>query len=104
MENTFEKLVAPIKELNDLALKSIEEITAIQIKTLQENAKISVESLKSVNEIKDLDSLQGYLSNQVEVAQSVSTHAVEDAQEIAKLGESYATSVKKIVEKSVPTA
>ena len=104
MENNFEKFLAPIKEINDLALKSIEKITAIQVKTFQENTKISVDALKSAAEIKDFDSLQKYLTGQTDVAQNLSNSAVEDAQEIAKLGESYANNVKKIVEKSIPVA
>jgi len=104
MSNPFENLFAPIKELNELALKSIEEITAIQVKAIQESTQVNVEALKSVAEIKDVDTLQKYLASQVEVAQNLSTKAVGDAQEIAKLGESYATSVKKIVEKSIPSA
>ena len=104
MENTFEKLVAPIKEINDLTLKSIEQITAIQLKTFQENAKVSVDSLKAATGIKDFDSLQKYLTGQIDVAQNLSTSAVEDAQEIAKLSESYTNGVKKVVEKSIPAA
>ncbi len=104
MEQTFEKLVAPVKELSDLALKSIEQIAAIQVKAIQENARISVDSLKSATEIKDVDSLKDYLQSQISVAQNLYGNAVEDAQEITKLSESYATNVKELVEKSVRTA
>ena len=103
MSNTFESFLAPIKELNELALKSIEEITALQVKAIQDTTKVNLDALKSAADIKDADTLQKYLTDQVEIAQSLSTKAVEDAQEMAKLGESYATSVKEIVEKSVPT-
>jgi phasin family protein len=104
MEQTFKKLVAPVKEMNELTLKSIEQIAAIQVKTIRENAKISADSLKSAAEIKNFDSLKGNLENQVSVAQNLYENAVEDAQEVAKLSGSYATSVKEIVERSVPTA
>ncbi len=104
MEKTFENLVAPVKELNDLTLKNIEQIAAFQVKAIQENARISIDSLQSATEIKDLDSLQDYLQDQIAVAQNLSNNAVEDAQEITKLGISYATSVKELVEKSVRTA
>jgi phasin family protein len=103
MNNTFEKLVAPIKELNELALNSIQEIAAVQIKTIQENAKISANSLKAASEIKDLDGLKDYLSSQVATAQSVSENAVEDANEITKLSEAYTAKVQEVVKKSVPT-
>ena len=104
MEQTFEKLVAPVKELNDLTLKSIDQIAAFQVKAIQENTRISVDSLKSATEIKDLDSLQNYLKEQIAVAQNLSSDAIEDAKDIANLGVTYATSVKELVEKSVRTA
>lgn len=104
MEKTFEKLVAPVKELNNLALKSIDQIVAVQVQAIQENTRISVDSLKFATEIKDLDSLHNYLERQIAVAQNEFSNAVADGQEIAKLSESYVTSVKELVEKSVRTA
>ena len=101
MDKTFEKFVEPVKELNDLTVKSIEAIAAVQVKAIQENAKVSMEALKASAEIKDLDSLQSYLEEQTKVAQSVSQNAIEDAQEIAKLSESYANNVKELVSKSI---
>lgn len=104
MEQTFEKFVAPVRELNELTLNNIEKIAAIQVKNIQENAKISVDALRSTAGIKDIDSLRSYLDSQVSVAQDLYQKAVEDAQEIARLSESYASDVKAIVKKSVPTA
>ncbi len=104
MEKTFEKLVAPVKELNELTLKSIDQIAAFQVQAIQENTKISVDSLKFATEIKDLDSLHNYLERQIAVAQNLSNNVVADGQEIANLSESYATSVKELVEKSVRAA
>ena len=104
MENTFENLMAPVKALNDLTLTSIQQIAAIQVKAIQENTRISVDALKSATDIKDLDSLQNYLTSQISVAQNLSDNTVEDAKEITNLSESYATSVKELVEKSVRTA
>ena len=101
MENTFEKLVEPVKELNDLTVKSIEAISAVQIKSIQENAKISIDALKATADISDYTSLQTYLEEQAKVAQDVSQTAIEDAQKISKLSESYANDVKELVSKSV---
>jgi phasin family protein len=104
MDITLEKMLAPVKELNDLTLKSIEEISSIQVKAIQDSAKVSIDALKSSTEIKDIDSLKDYLQDQITVAQNISENTVKDAQEIAKLSESYASSVKELVEKSVATA
>jgi len=101
MEKTFEQLVAPVKELNELTLKSIEQIAAVQVKTIQENTRISAESLKSASGIKDYDSLKDYMQNQISVTQNLYSNAVEDAQEIARLSQTYASDVKELVERSV---
>ena len=104
MQNTFENLLAPVKQLNELAFNSIQQIAEIQMKTIQENTRISTDALNAATEIKDIDTLKDYLKNQVTVAQSLSDNAVQDAKEITKLGESYVANVQKVVEKSVPTA
>lgn len=101
MINTYEKLVAPIKELNELTFKSIEKITALQLKAFQDNAKIGLYALDTVNEIKDFDSFKTYLESQIAVTQYVSDNVAVDAQEIAELGKSYATNAKKVVEKTI---
>ena len=102
MINSFEDLLSPVKELNELTLKNIEEIAAIQVKAIEENAKISMEALKSSTEIKDLDSLNDYLQAQASTAQNIANNAIEDSKEIAKLTESYTNSVRALVEKSIP--
>lgn len=104
MTNTFEQLMTPVKALNELTLKSIEQIAAIQVKVIQENANTSINALKSSTEIKDLDSLKDYLQTQLNTAETLSNNAVEDAQEIVNLTESYANEVKEIVEKSIPVS
>ena len=103
MEQTYEKFIAPVKALNELTLKSVEQIAAIQLECIRENARISVDSLKSTAAIRDLDSLKGYLENQATVAQNLYDKTVKDAQEIAKVSETYATDVRALVEKSVRT-
>lgn len=103
MLNTFEELMAPVKELNELTLKNIEEIAAIQVKAIEENAKISMDALKASIEIKDYDSFNSYLQEQASSAQNIANNAIEDSKEIVKLTESYTSSVKELVEKSIPT-
>ncbi len=101
MENTFEKLIEPIKQLNELTLKSIEQITAVQLKALQDNAKIGLYALNTATEIKDIDSFKNYMESQIAVTQYVSDNAIVDVKEIAELSNSYATEAKDVVEKSI---
>jgi phasin family protein len=101
MDNTFEKLVEPIKELNELTLKSVEKITAVQLKAFQDNAKIGMYALNTASDIKDIDSFKNYLESQVAVSQYVSDNAVVDVKEISELSNSFATDAKEVVEKSI---
>ena len=101
MENTFEKLVEPLKALNDLTFKSIEQITAVQLKAFQDNAKIGMYALNTASEIKDIDSFKNYLESQFAVSQYVSDNTVVDVKEITELSSSFATDAKEVVEKSI---
>jgi len=101
MENTLEKLVQPIKELNELTFKSIEKITAVQFKAFQDNTKIGMYALNTASEIKDLDSFKNYLESQIAVSQYISDNTVVDVKEITNLSNSFATNAKEVVEKSI---
>ncbi len=100
MEYSFEQFLNPIKEINELTLKNLEKISAIQVKAIQDNAEISVNAMKAVADVRDLESLNDYLQEQISVAQTVSDNAVKDVQKISKLAETYANKVKEVVEKS----
>ncbi len=101
MTNTYEKIIAPIQELNKLTFKSIEQITTLQLKAFQDNAKIGMYALNTVNDIKDLDTFKTYLESQIAVTQYVSDNAAVDAQEITELGKSFAKNAKEVVEKTI---
>ncbi len=100
MEYSFEQFVAPIREINELTLKSLEKVSAIQVKAIQESTDVSLNALKSAADVRDLDSFNDYLQDQIATAQSVADKAVKDAQKISKLAETYANNVKEAVEKS----
>jgi len=100
--NTYvEKLAAPVKELNALAVKNIEELTALQLKTIQENATVGVESIKSASAITDLEGLQSFLSDQAEVAKQIAEGIFANARTVAELSQGYAAEAKEIAESSL---
>lgn len=101
MDKTIEQLLAPVKELNELTVKSIEKIAAIQVKAIQDNTKVSIDLLKSANEINDDKSLRKYLESQVSNALDLSNKTMEDTQKIQQLCENYVSDVQGVVGKSV---
>ncbi len=104
MEYSFEQFVAPIREINELTLKNLEKVSAIQVKAVQDSTDASLNALKYAAEVRDLDSFNDYLQDQIATAQSAADNAVKDAQKIAKLAEAYANKVKEAIEKSAVAA
>ena len=101
MQVSIEQLVAPIKEINELTLKSVEKISAIQVKAIQDSTDVSLSAIKAAADVKDLDSFNDYLQSQISTAQNIADSAMKDAQKIVKLTEDYASKVQATVEKSV---
>ena len=101
MNTYIDKIAAPVKELNALAVKNIEELTELQLKTIQENAKIGVESIKSASAISDLEDLQSFLTDQAEVAKQIAEGILANARTVAEMSQGYAADAREITESSI---
>ncbi len=101
MNSYVEKLDAPVKELNALAIKNIETLTELQLKTIQDNATVGVESIKSASAITDLEGLQSFLTDQAEVAKQIAEGIFANARTVAELSQGYADEAKEIAETSL---
>lgn len=101
MNSYVEKLDAPVKELNALAIKNIETLTELQLKTIQDNATVGVESIKSASAITDLEGLQSFLTDQAEVAKQMAEGIFANARTVAELSQGYADEAKEITETSL---
>lgn len=101
MNSYVEKLAAPVKELNALAVKNIEQLTELHLKTIQDNATIGVESIKSASAITDLEGLQSFLTDQAEVAKEIAECVIANARTFAELSQGYAAEAKEIAETSL---
>jgi phasin family protein len=101
MNSYVEKLAAPVKELNTLAIKNIETLTELQLKTIQDNATVGVESIKSASAITDLEGLQSFLTDQAEVAKQIAEGIFANARTVVELSQGYAAEAKEIAETSL---
>ncbi len=101
MNSYVEKLAAPVKELNALAINNIETLTELHLKTIQDNATIGVESIKSASAITDLEGLQSFLTDQAEVAKQIAEGIFANARTVAELSQGYAAEAKEIAETSL---
>ncbi len=101
MNAYVEKLAAPVKELNTLAVKNVEELTVLQLKTVQDSAAASVEAIKSASSISDLEGFQSFLKEQAEVARQITDGIFANASTVAELSQNYVTGVKELAEVSL---
>ena len=103
MNAEFQKFLAPIQELNTIAVQNVEKIIDIQLKALEENTKVGIEQLKSASQINDLEGLNTYFTAQAEVGKKVAERAAEDTRAIVELGNAYTNEVQRVVKANLPT-
>jgi phasin family protein len=100
MNTQFDKYLAPLKELNELTEKNFADAAALQIKLVEENTKISMQQLQNARTISGVDSLQGYLGTQAEVAKQANKRFVENVRTITAMGSTYNNMFQQIVKNS----
>ena len=103
MNAEFQKFLAPIQELNTIAVQNVEKIIDIQLKALEENTKVGIEQLKNASQINDLEGLNTYFTAQAEVGKKVAERAAEDTRAIVELGNAYTNEVQRVVKANLPT-
>lgn len=99
-----EQYLEPSKKMAELALTNAEKAFAMQMNLAQGYFDLAMKQMKAMLEVKDPASLQAFLSQQAEVAKSVSEKVVADAQAVAELNAEAGAEVKKLAEESIKTA
>lgn len=100
MNEQFEKYVAPVRELNALAINNFEKMLDLQLKYLEDSTKASLETLKTASSINDAEGFKEYINNQVATSKQLTERAIEDGRTVAEMGNSYATEVQKLMKDS----
>jgi phasin family protein len=103
MNAQVEKYMAPVQELNALAVANVEKIVALQMKRIEETAKLGIEQLKAAAAIKDFEGLQGYVTNYAESLRQFGESAAEDVRTVYELGNSYSTEAQRILKDALKT-
>ena len=97
MNTQFEKFVAPIKEINELAVRNFETVAELHLKNAEENVKIGIEQVKNATEVRDTDSLKQYLDNQARIAQQFNDRLVANTRTVIELGNAYHNELQRIM-------
>ncbi len=91
------KYLEPVREINTLALENVEKLLNIQLKSINDTARLGVEQMKAAADIKDVDGLKKYFTEQAEVVKSLGERLVQDGQSALELGVSYTDKVQQVV-------
>lgn len=95
-----EKLLAPVVELNQLALAKTEKLVDLQVAAVRKYAAMALGNWKQALQVKDLAGAQKYAAGQNDVVKQVMEDIAQDAKAMAELGKEYAAEVQKLI--SVP--
>ena len=96
MNAQAEKYIAPVQELNALAIENIEKLVNIQVKRFEETAKVGVEQLKAAAAVKDVDGIKDFFTSYAEAVRSLSEKTIEDVRAAFELGNSYTSEAQRI--------
>ena len=96
-----EKYFEPVRQINALALENIEKLLEIQLKSINDTTRLGVEQLKSAVDIKDVDGLKKYITDQTEIVKGLGERFVEDSRAALEIGTSYTDKVQQIVTETV---
>jgi len=101
MNTEFQNLLAPMQEINTIAVQNVEKFVDIQFKALEENTKVGLEQFKNAS---DLDGLKNYFSTQAEVSKKVAERAAKDTQAVVELASAYSSDLQRIVKANLPAS
>jgi phasin family protein len=91
-----EKLLAPSRELNKLAVAKFEQLAALQFASLRAYTDLNLGQLKAATEISGPEGIQDYLGKQREFLKTVGEKLTSDARAMAELGKEFTEDAQKI--------
>ena len=96
MNTQAEKYIAPVQELNTLAIENIEKLVNMQVKRFEETAKLGVEQLKAAAAVKDVDGMKDFFTAYAEAVRALSEKTIEDVRTVFELGNAYSNEAQRI--------
>lgn len=87
----------PMGKINALMVSNIEKVAEFQLGAVKSYAELAMKQWKQVTEIRDIESLKDFGSNQSEIASELSQKIVEDMKALGEMGMDFKAQVEEIV-------
>ena len=97
-------VLEPIQKLSRQAVITVEQLAARQLDSLKTYADLGVGNIKAAAEVRDIESLQAFMSKQTDVVRSVADRFVADAKAVAEMGVDFISQTAKVGAMSIPEA
>lgn len=99
-----EKLIGPVREINEVAVDKTEKLMKLQVAALQGYTKLAIGHWRAALAVKDADSMKEFVGKQREYVEAVAEKAAKDASALMELGNDYVAEVQKILKDNAEKA
>lgn len=99
-----EKIIGPVREINEVAADKTEKLVKIQVSALQGYAKLAIGHWRAALGVKDADSMKAFVAKHREYVEAVTEKAAKDASAVMELGNDYVAEVQKVLKDSAEKA
>ena len=101
---TFEDLVAPVVEINKIALNYAEKVIELNLAVMRKQADVALAGWRGALTIKDPAEVKDYLAAQGEAARDAVEGLVADSKAVSQMSQEVAEDVRKVVTESIEKA
>jgi phasin family protein len=91
-----EKMFAPSREMNKLAVSKLEKLASLQFASLREYTEMNLARLKAATDINTPEALQEYFAQQRDFMKTVGEKLTSDAKAMTELGKEFTEEAQKI--------
>ncbi|WP_290653188.1 phasin family protein [Aquisalimonas sp.] len=100
----MEQVLNPMFKAQGTMLDHFARIADFQVEALKQYSELSIENLRAMQGIHDPQSLQDYVTKQMDVAKSLGEKVSADVNEFVNLNRGFAEELQKSTQESVTTA
>jgi len=104
MKDQSEKMLAPSREMNKLAVAKLEKLAALQLASLREYTEMNLARLKAATDISSPETLQEYFTQQRDFMKTVGEKLTADAKAMTELGKEFSEEAQKVARDSIAAA
>ena len=101
---SYEDVVAPVVEINRIALSYTEKLVELNLAVLRKQTDIALAGWRAALSVKDPAEAKEYLTAQGEAARTLVEGYVADAKIVSEMNQEAAEDVRKVVTESIEKA